>query len=107
MSDQTRLRRARSGGSVEVYALALDLLLFFAYFALFVSFIIVPGLSHITHSLLLHHCLFHFVVVFDCCSITCLCRFLACHVTWSTQLPVEVSWQSHDQNIFPFMVTAV
>ena len=91
MSDQTRLRRARSGGSVEVYALALDLLLFFAYFTLFVSFIIVPGLSHITHSLLLHHYLFHFVVVFNCCSITCLCRFLACHVTWSTQLPVEVS----------------
>ena len=58
--------------SVEVYALALDLLLFFAYFALFVLFIIVPGLSHITHSLLLHHYLFHFVVVFNCCSITCL-----------------------------------
>ena len=107
MSDQTRFRCARSGGSVEVYALALDLLLFFAYFALFVSFIIVPGLSHITHSLLLHHCLFHFVVVSNCCSITCLCRFLACHVTWSTQLPVEVSWQSHDRNLFPFIVTAV
>ena len=32
MSDQTRFRRARSGGSVEVYALALDLVLFFVLF---------------------------------------------------------------------------
>ena len=63
MSDQTRFRRARSGGSVEVYALALDLLLFFVLFVcstLFhfvLCFICSPIIAHVSpfipHSLLI------------------------------------------------------